>query len=138
MDENIEKKINELINSEIDSNLDCYTRKSNYDTMKSFIEKYEEKIIKKEKIHSYLWVFIFNIYSSWLLVSFDWPNHQEAVFYIIKNNLYEKCDLQTLQKIMFVIIRKDRFLSWTLEDCIEKWIILKIFCRFKELINNSK
>jgi len=83
--------------------------------------------------------FIELLYQHNFIISFDYPSWQkEAIKYINDPKLLESADLLTLQKLLTLHVRKERFCSGHLAEVIDEGHIVKILERLKEIERNLK
>jgi len=73
------------------------------------------------------------IITEWGLVGdFSWPEWQdEAMKYVQYRELIKTADLESLQKLLITIVRKERFCAGVFADMIDKGIVLCILERLK-------
>jgi O-acetyl-ADP-ribose deacetylase len=78
--------------------------------------------------------FIDTLYKHNFIISYDYPSWQpEAIKYVEDPKLLESADLLTLQKLLTLHVRKERFCSGHLASVIDEGHLLKILERLKKL-----
>ena len=78
--------------------------------------------------------FIDDFYKSDLVYSFDWSKWQdEAIKYVNNPNLIENVDIQTIQKLLTLHMRKERFCEGHLIDMIDNGHIVALLRRLKAI-----
>lgn len=69
--------------------------------------------------------FVKSFYDLGLQVNFDWMKWPEG-FELLKLNDFKDCDLLTLQKLLTLIIRRERFVEGSLISAFKSGVIVEI------------